>query len=506
MGGCSQRQGHQGPQTQCKRPSADPGKGGQEYVLTLLKGTLGIIPRDQIEANLPTWTRQVEEGSPIYGFRKGIMPPIRHVFFIVRENRTYDQVLGDLGQGNGDKYLTLFGDKITPNAHELARQFVTLDNYFADGEISVLGHSYTTSGYASPFMELLSNMSYSHRYEGYPFGCVPALNSPRYLWDELETKNIDYRIYGENYFLYTRAQRIIKESFEHDRDRAKFYDKFYAQMMVLAAKVDRGEALYSHAALFQPQPDSVDKAKELLQNEKVALLISQYLLGDDSLVDQFGTNEKLRDEFAKYLYHYPINYPSWDLKVSDLERVKVWTADFENQVKHFENQVKHGSVAQFHYIWLPNDHTAGTNLGSLTPFQFVAQNDAALGIIIDTISKHEIWKESLILVTEDDAQNGPDHVDATRTVALAAGPYVKRGAVVSDRYDQLSMLRTIEVLLGLDPLNQNDAMAVPMFSIFSEHPDYTPYKLPPPSKQLVDADREKYGLWEGEKKKPLGKQ
>jgi YVTN family beta-propeller protein len=417
-----------------------------EYVLTLLKGTLGIIAGDQIEANLHAWTRQVEEGSPIYGFRKGIMPPIHHVFFIVRENRTYDQVLGDLGRGNGDPELTLFGDTITPNAHELARQFVTLDNYFADGEISVLGHSYTTSGYASPFMELMGNMSYSGRYvaNNYPFGCVPALSSPKYLWDVLEKKNIDYRIYGENYFLYTRAQRIIKESFEPDRDRAKFYDKFYAQMMVLAAKVDRGEALYSHAALFQPQPDSVDKAKELLKNEKVALLISQYLLGDDSLVYQFGTNEKLRDEFAKYLYHYPINYPSWDLKVSDLERVKVWKADFENQVNNH-------SVAQFHYIWLPNDHTAGTDLHSLTPFQFVAQNDAALGIIIDTISKHDIWKESLILVTEDDAQNGPDHVDATRTVALAAGPYVKRGAVVNDRYDQLSMLRTIEVLLGLDP-------------------------------------------------------
>jgi YVTN family beta-propeller protein len=481
-------------------PQPIPEKGGQEYVLTLLKGTLGIIRRDQIEANLHAWTRQVEEGSPIYGFRKGIMPPIRHVFFIVRENRTYDQVLGDLGRGNGDPYLTLFGEKITPNAHELARQFVTLDNYFANGEISVLGHSYTTSGYASPFMELMGNMKYSGRYEGYPFGCVPALCSPRYLWDELEGKNIDYRIYGENYFLYTRAQRIIKESFEPGSDQAKeFYDKFYAQMMVLAAKVDRGEALYSHAALFQPQPDSVDKAKELLKNEKVALLISQYLLGDDSLVYQFGTNEKLRDEFAKYLYHYPINYPSWDLKVSDLERVKGWIADFENQVNH-------GSVAQFHYIWLPNDHTAGTNLGSLTPFQFVAQNDAALGIIIDTISKTSIWKESLILVTEDDAQDGPDHVDATRTVALAAGPYVKRGTVVGDRYDQLSMLRTIELLLGLGPLNQNDAMAVPMFSIFSEHPDYTPYKLRPPSKQLVDADREKYGLLEGEKKKPLGQQ
>src|SRR5208337_4451939 len=346
------------------------------------------------------------------------------------------------------------------------------------------GHSYTTSGYASPFMQLMSNMAYSGRYASYPFGCVPALNSPKYLWDVLEAKNIDYRIYGENYFLYTRAARIIKESFEPGSDLAKeFYDKFYARTMVLAAAIDRGKELYGHRALFQPQPDSVEKAKELLKNREVAQLISYYLLGDNSLVDQLGTNVKLRNEFANYLYHYPIGYPSWDLNISDLERVRVWRADFENQVNS-----KH-SVPQFTYIWLPNDHTAGTDPHSSSPQEFVAQNDAALGLIIDTISHSPIWKESLILVTEDDAQDGPDHVDATRTVALAAGPYVKRGAVVSDRYDQLSMLRTMEVLLGLDPMNQNDALAVPMFSIFSEHPDYTPYKLPPPSDALVAADR-----------------
>lgn len=465
-----------------------------EYVLTLLKGMLGIIPGDQIEANLRAWTRQVEEGAPIYGFRKGIkLPPIRHVFFIVRENRTYDQVLGDLGENKGgDPYLTLFGQEITPNAHALARQFVTLDNYFANGEISVLGHSYTTSGYASPFMEWLGNMEYSSKYVDYPFGCVPAVCSPRYLWDELEQKHIDYRIYGENYFLYTRAERIIKEQAK------EFYDKFYAQMMVLGADVDRGMKWYKHAYLFQPPPDSVDKIKKLLKNKPaVAQLISEYLLGDDSLVSKFEKNEKLQDEFAKYLYHYPISYPSWGLIISDLERVRVWKADFENQINN------HRPVPQFEYIWLPNDHTDGTKLGSLSPFQFVAQNDAALGLIIDTIAHSPIWKESLILVTEDDAQNGPDHVDATRTVALAAGPYVKRGALVSDRYDQLSMLRTIEVLLGLDPMNQNDALAVPMFGIFRENPDNTPYKLPQPSDQLVKADVMRYKrLLGGAKKKP----
>jgi len=483
---------------QARRPNVNG-----EYVLTLLKGTLGIIPRDQIEANLPAWTRQVEEGAPLYGFPKGVMPPIRHVFFIVRENRTYDQVLGDLGQGNGDPYLTLFGEKITPNAHKLAKTFVTLDNYYADGEISVLGHSFTTSGYASPFLELISNLAYSDRYgpHNYPFGCVPALGSPKYLWDALEEKHIDYRIYGENYFLYKRAERIIKENFGPDSDQEKQFDE---QMMVAAANMDRGNELYK---LYQehpfPPPGSVEAAQQLLQERPgIAREISKFLLGEGnySLAD-----EKLRRQMAEYIYHYPIGYRSWDLGYSDLDRVKVWKADFENQLKQCENQEKLSSAAQFHYIWLPNDHTAGTKnfpQATLSPDQLVAQNDAALGLIIDTISHSPIWKESLILITEDDAQDGPDHVDATRTVGLAVGPYVKRGAVVSDRYDQLSMLRTMEVLLGLEPLNQNDALAVPMFSIFSDPPDYTPYEPPPPSDALVAADRERYGLMEGEKKQP----
>lgn len=142
------------------------------------------------------------------------------------------------------------------------------------------------------------------------------------------------------------------------------------------------------------------------------------------------------------------------------------------------------------YIWLPNDHTAGESPDFPNPYQLVAQNDAAVGKIVETIAKSPIWKDSLILVVEDDAQNGPDHVDATRTVALAAGPYVKRGKVVSDRYDQLSLLRTIELTLGLDPINLNDALAVPMFGIFSEKPNNSAYVPPTPSKYLIDTDKE----------------
>ena len=170
-----------------RRPNADgpqtvPEFGGADYVLTLLKGSLLIIPNNQINTNLSGWTRQVQTGTPLFDPRRGLKLPIKHIFYIVRENRTYDQVLGDLPRGDGDKFLTLFGRETTPNAHQLSEDFVTLDNFYADGEISVLGHSFTTGGYASPFLEWLGNNAYSGRYAGYPFGMVPAVTSPSYLW------------------------------------------------------------------------------------------------------------------------------------------------------------------------------------------------------------------------------------------------------------------------------------------------------------------------------------
>ena len=224
----------------------------------------------------------------------------------------------------------------------------------------------------------------------------------------------------------------------------------------------------------QPPPDpSKDRTVVIIIN-KDHPVIAAALKRDD----------RLRRRFADYLYHYPFSFRSWDLKTSDLDRVREWRKDFETQVRL-------GHVAQFHYIWLPNDHTDGGNKKILDAYQFVAQNDTALGRVIETIARSPIWKQSVILVEEDDAQNGPDHVDATRTIAFAAGPYVKRNAVVSDRYDQLSMLRTIELLLGLKPLNLTDSMAVPMFGVFTGKPDFKPFVAVPPSERLADADRER---------------
>jgi hypothetical protein len=408
--------------------------------------------------------------------------PINHVFYIVRENRTYDQVLGDLPRGNGDPFLTLFGREVTPNAHKIAEEFVTLDNFYADGEISVLGHSFTTSGYASPFLQWLGNNAYSGRYPGYPFGMVPAVTSPAYLWDALDERKINYRIYGENYFLYTRAHRILSETFGPDDAITK---KFYEQMMRNASVVDRGTSFYLGLKQFYGRLDTVEDAQKLLDDEAFRVAFSKFLCGDETLVRPLKDNAGLRFRFAEYLTRYPSNYRSWDLNTSDLERAAAWKVDFDRQIAR-------GSVAQLNYLWLPNDHTGGTDKRYLPPDQLVAQNDAALGFIINTIAKSPIWKDSLILVTEDDAQNGPDHVDATRTVALAIGPYVRRNALVTSRYDQLSLLRTIELTLGLPPLNINDALAAPMFDIFTTQPNLRTYEPTAPSSRLADTDRKAF--------------
>lgn len=461
-------------------PQALPELGGGQYVLTLLRGSIGSVPLAEVAGKLSTWTRQVRAGTPLFDPGQTTRLPIKHIFYIVRENRTYDQVLGDLGRGDGDRFLTLFGRSVTPNAHRLSEDYVTLDNYYADGEISVLGHSFTTSGYASPFLEWLGNAAYSGRYSGYPFGMAPVTTSPAYLWDELDDKKVDYKIYGENYFLYTRAYRILSETYGENSEITR---KFYAQMMNYSGLVDRGNFYHQFAKSLYGQMDTTADALKLLGKAEFARELSKFLCGDDSLVTPLSANAVLRGRFAEYLTRYPSNYRSWDLNTSDLQRATAWKTDFEKQLAM-------GSVAKLHYLWLPNDHTGGADKRYLPPDQLVAQNDAALGLIVDTISASSIWKNSLILVTEDDAQNGPDHVDATRTVALAIGPYVKRNVVVHDRLDQLSMLRTIEIMLGLSPLNLNDALAVPMFNIFQTTPDLRRPAAATRSDKLSEPDRE----------------
>lgn len=473
----SRRPNPQGPQ-----PIADTRTTGPDYVLTLLRGSVAVLPDSAIPSRLAAWTSQVAKGSPLYSASDGLRLPIRHVFYVVRENRSWDQVMGDLGRGEGDSSLTLFGERLTPVAHQVAREFVTLDHFYADGEISVLGHSFTTSGYASPFLEWIANTAYAARYRGYPFGTVPGAYSPTYLWDALEAKNVSYRIYGEPYYLFTRMYRLITDRYGAEHALAR---RFYAHSMALADSVDRGARFTALSRPFMGRAGNRTDALKLLGTPQFSGGLSTLFTGDNSLTRATSSDATFRTGVADFLTHYTLGYPTWDLAFSDLDRVAIWRRDFEAAVK--ENR-----APSFSYLWLPNDHTAGVNPSFLNPYQLVAQNDAALGQIVATISNSSIWNESLIIVMEDDAQNGPDHVDATREVALLIGPSVKRGAVVSDRFDQLSALRTVELILGLDPMHLGDALAAPMFNAFTTTPDAKPFAPVAPSTFLVPQDKARF--------------
>ncbi len=489
-----------GPQPTKKRE--EPG-----YVLTLLKGSLGTLSISDLDSNLPDWTKGVSEASPLFDPAQGFKLPIKYVFYIVKENRTYDQVLGDLGSGNGDKDLCIFGQDVTPNHHQLARDFVNLDNFYVDGEISVLGHSYTTSGYASPFLEWLGMNDYSGRLgakdaknprkneDFWPFGTVPFTFSPSYLWDAMDAKNLDYRVYGEDYIFFCKPYKLLADKFGEDSPMAReCYDRF----MEMSKDKVRDTAFQNLMKPYAGRNFIPEECGKLLDDPDFLKKFSEFYVGDGSLAEAIGKDPVFKDQWAGFLYHCSFDFLGWDLAYSDLKRIAVWQDDFNRQVAR-------GKVLPLQYIWLPNDHTAGMDPKSLNPNQLVAQNDAAVGAILDTLSKSPIWKESLVLVIEDDSQNGPDHVDAMRSFCLAAGPSVKRGGVVvSDLYDQLSLLKTMELILGIDPLNMNDGLAAPMFSLFTQKPDDRPYRLPEPSRYLTAEDKELYRyLLRSKKDKPL---
>ena len=380
----------------------------EEYIGSMFKGTVAAID-DPGPAALRTYTGQVYMNSPYTDARRdapgkdpgnpvppkiGASSPIKHIFYIIKENRTYDQVFGDLKEGNGDPDLCLFPDVVTPNHHALAKQFVLLDNFYCDAEVSADGHNWSMGAYATDYVEKSWPTSYGGRGGEYEFegGYPHTYPSNGFLWDNCRRHGVSYRNYGE-----------WADTQDMPRDTAK------------------------------------------------ALMPS--LVG-----------------------HIAPLYRGWDLNFSDVDRYKAW-------LKEFDRYDAEGGLPQFQVLKLPNDHTQGTRKGSLTPRAYVAQNDFALGLIVERISKSRYWKESAIFVIEDDAQNGPDHIDAHRTVALVISPWTKQGFVDSELYSTSSMVRTMELILGLPPLSQFDAAATPMYASFSATPDPRPYSARP---ALVD--------------------
>ena len=314
--------------------------------------------------------------------------PIKYVIYIIKENRTYDQVLGDLPKGNGDPSLTLFGEQVTPNHHKLATQFVQLDNLYCNGHVSADGHPWSTMAYNTDYIarnwasDLLATGWNRRRRRGR--SGPGALGLPLGL---MRRAGLGYRSYGE-------------------------YGK----------RVSTGEG-------------------GIKMEGRVPGLVGHVC-------------------------------PEYGLDPRD-------TQDAEVFLKEYREFEKNGAMPRFIVMSLGEDHTTGTTPGTFTPAACVASNDLALGRIVDAVSKSKLWPETAIFVIEDDAQNGPDHVDAHRTVGLVVSPYTRRGVLDSTQYGTVSMIRTMELILGLPPLSQFDAGATPMFNCFTDKADLAPYDHEP---------------------------
>ena len=369
----------------------------EQYIGSLMKGTLSIInvPSEKqmglysaaVYENTP-YTKEGEQKS--YAEVGSVIPqkigqpsPIKHVFYIVKENRTYDQVLGDMKEGNGDSSLALFGKKFTPNQHALAKEFVLLDNFYVNGEVSADGHNWTLGGYANDYLEKNWVTSYGGRGGNYDAEGTREIanNKNGFIWDFAKRAGVSYRTYGE------------------------FADDYKPNLPVL------------------------------------------------------------KNHFCTY-------YTSWDQRVRDTTRVGQWKRDFDSLLAI-------NAVPQLNTLRLINDHTEGMRLGRPSPYAHVADNDLAVGMFVEYLSKSPIWKESVVIILEDDAQNGPDHVDAHRSPVYLAGGFVKKGFVDHSLYSTSSVLKTIELILGMQPMSQYDAAANTLWKCFDKTPSHPGFVAKP---------------------------
>jgi YVTN family beta-propeller protein len=338
-----------------------------------------------------------------------------HVVYIIKENRTYDQVLGDIPEGNGAPSLCIFGAQITPNQHKMVRQFVLLDNIYCSGVLSADGHMWTDTAFATDYME----KSFAGFPRSYPDGMedddVDALAyAPSgFIWDNALAQGKTLRVYGE--FAITETAWAIPGK----KDRPTFLD-YYRDFVNQTGQIKIGSR------------PGIESLRPHLNTETVG----------------------------------------WDMDIPDVFRA----AQFVKELREYERQ---GRFPHLIIICLPNDHTSGTKAGSPTPAAQVADNDLAFGQIVEAISRSPFWKKTCIFAIEDDPQNGWDHVSGFRTTAYVISPYTRRNAVIRTQYNQTSILRTMELILGLPPMNQIDATATPMTDCFTEVPDFSPFVAEP---------------------------
>ncbi|HUX95009.1 MAG TPA: beta-propeller fold lactonase family protein [Bacteroidales bacterium] len=368
-----------------------------QYIGGLFRGTMSIINQYD-ESQLAIFSKAVynntpyikenelvaggDENNPV-PTKVGDKSPIKYVFYVIKENRTYDQVLGDMKEGNGDPDLVLFGENITPNQHAVAREFVLLDNFFVNGEVSADGHNWTMGAYATDYLEKNWPTSYGGRGGDYPGEGQREISNNKngFLWDNCKRNGVSYRSYAE-----------------------------------------------------------------FISGSKPAIPVLEG--------------------------HFCPSYAGYDLRVRDTTRFYQWKRDFDSLLSA-------DAVPRLNTLRFGNDHTEGLRLGRPTPFSHAADNDLAVGLFVDYLSHSQIWKECVIIIVEDDAQNGPDHVDAHRSPAYLAGGYIKQGFVDHTAYTTSSLLRTMELILGLPPMSQYDASATPLWRCFNNTPDHPAFNAKP---------------------------
>ena len=410
-----------------------------QYILDALNGIVGRTERLEdttvrkgsaaaSQQAVPTNAGDPPAGTPV---RKG--GPIKHVFLIVRENRTYDQVFGSDPRGDGDPARQLFDDNgvagptggITPNAHALTRRFPLLDHVYSNSEVSVDGHLITAGSFANDYVQQATAQNYSRPGKSYDFGIAPVTFGPNFfVFDQAVKQQIPFLNYGE------QAAGVLPQG----ADGRETYDEVLA-----------------NSNFAYPGPVQIGCLAPIGPGANLASCFQ-----DSGVVGTTGA------------------------VTGGTSRVNI----FQSQ---FNQQVAAGTVPAFNYLILPNDHTNGTTPGAYTPQALIADNDLGLGQMVDVISHSSIWDSSVIIVEEDDSQDGADHVDAHRQPAFVISPWSKGGVEVPTRYDQYSILATVEKILGLDPLSINDGLATPMYDAFisgDEKPNLAPYTAVQPEQDL----------------------
>lgn len=382
------------------------------YVGRLQRGSISVVGGLDGE-RMAAYTASVKSNSPYRDeqtrentLSSNVVPAevgqkssaIEHVIYVLKENRTYDQILGDLGKGNGDPSLTLFGRDVAPNHHKLAEEFVLLDNFYVNADVSADGHNWSTAAIAPAYVQRMWPNSYGGRRKHYDYeGGEVAANAPAgRIWHSALAAGLSVRNYG------WWGKNLAKP--ENGRQIAQIYDPQLAP-------------------------------------------------------------------------HTAMQYRGFDLDYLDIDRVKV----FIEELKQFEAK---GKMPNFITLKIGNDHTSGLSANKLSPKAQVADNDMALGMLVEAMSKSKFWAKTAIFVIEDDAQNGADHVDSHRSPAYVISPYTRRGTIDSTMYNTTSALRTMELLLGLRPMTVYDASSTPMTRAFAKEPKMGAYTALTPQHPL----------------------